>query len=87
MVDKAFIPIENSTSGSIHGNYDLLFRHKLHIVGEVQVPINLCLLALPGVRTEQLKRVLSQHQVSLFLVFCRNECLYGGVTKTVLVDT
>ncbi|KAL8144655.1 arogenate dehydratase/prephenate dehydratase 1, chloroplastic-like isoform X2 [Apium graveolens] len=62
MADKAVIPIENSSSGSIHGNYDLLFRHNLHIVGEVQMPVNLCLLALPGVRTEQLRRILSQHQ-------------------------
>lgn len=69
MTDKAFIPIENSLSGSLHGNYDLLFRHNLHIVGEVQMPVNLCLLALPGVRTEQLRRVLSQHQVNFFFSF------------------
>lgn len=60
MADKAILPIENSLGGSIHGNYDLLLSHKLHIVGEVQVAMNLCLLALPGVSTEQLKRVLSR---------------------------
>lgn len=64
LADKAVLPIENSTSGSIHRNYDLLLRHRLHIVGEVQLAVNLCLLALPGIRTEQLRRVLSHPQVN-----------------------
>lgn len=62
LAEKAVLPIENSSGGSIHRNYDLLLRHRLHIVGEVQLPVNLCLLALPGVRMGQLKRVLSHPQ-------------------------
>ncbi|KAJ4834498.1 ADP,ATP carrier protein [Turnera subulata] len=62
LADKAILPIENSSCGSIHQNYDLLLRHRLHIVGEVQLPLNLCLLAMPGVRLEQLKRVISHSQ-------------------------
>ncbi|XVE91329.1 hypothetical protein REPUB_Repub01dG0000700 [Reevesia pubescens] len=62
LAEKAVLPIENSSGGSIHRNYDLLLRHRLHIVGEVQLPVKLCLLALPGVRIEQLKRVLSHPQ-------------------------
>ncbi|GMY09877.1 arogenate dehydratase/prephenate dehydratase 1, chloroplastic-like [Fagus crenata] len=62
LADKAVLPIENSSGGSIHRNYDLLLRHRLHIVGEVQLDCNLCLLALPGVRAEHLKRVLSHTQ-------------------------
>ncbi|KAF7150228.1 hypothetical protein RHSIM_Rhsim02G0106500 [Rhododendron simsii] len=62
LVDKAVLPIENSVGGSIHRNYDLLLRHRLHIVGEVQMVVNHCLLGLRGVRKEELKRVLSHPQ-------------------------
>ncbi|CAH1439978.1 unnamed protein product [Lactuca virosa] len=62
LVDKAVLPIENSVGGSIHRNYDLLLRHRLHIVGEVQLIVNHCLLGMPGVRKEELKRVLSHPQ-------------------------
>ncbi|XP_028755241.1 arogenate dehydratase/prephenate dehydratase 1, chloroplastic-like [Neltuma alba] len=62
IVDKAVLPIENSVGGSIHRNYDLLLRHRLHIVGEVQLQVNHCLLGLPGVKTEELKRVVSHPQ-------------------------
>lgn len=62
IVDKAVLPIENSVGGSIHRNYDLLLRHRLHIVGEVQLQVNHCLLGLPGVRKEELKRVVSHPQ-------------------------
>ncbi|KAE8686384.1 Arogenate dehydratase/prephenate dehydratase 1 [Hibiscus syriacus] len=61
LVDKAILPIENSGSGSIHRTYDLL-RHRLHIVREVQLVFNHCLLALPGVTMQEVKRVFSQTQ-------------------------
>ncbi|KVH87467.1 ACT domain-containing protein [Cynara cardunculus var. scolymus] len=63
LVDKAVLPIENSVGGSIHRNYDLLLRHRLHIVGEVQMVVNHCLLGVPGVKKEELKRVLSHPQI------------------------
>ena len=51
------VPIENSIGGSIHRNYDLLVEGDLSIVGEVQVPVVHNLLALPGVRLEEVRRV------------------------------
>ncbi|XP_074558696.1 arogenate dehydratase/prephenate dehydratase 6, chloroplastic-like [Curcuma longa] len=62
IADRAVLPVENSLGGSIHRNYDLLLRHRLHIVGEVQMPVHHCLLALPGVRKEYLTRVMSHPQ-------------------------
>ena len=68
LVDRAVLPIENSLGGSIHRNYDLLLRHRLHIVGEVKFAVRHCLLANHGVKVEDLKRVLSHAQVCCTLI-------------------
>nr|POE46518.1 isoform 2 of arogenate dehydratase/prephenate dehydratase 1, chloroplastic [Quercus suber] len=70
LVDKAILPIENSVGGSIHRNYDLLLRHRLNIVGKVQLQVNHCLLGLSGVRKEEIKNVLSHPQFFLLCQGC-----------------
>jgi len=61
-VNLGVVPIENSIGGSIHRNYDLLVQRDLSIVGEVQLPVVHHLLALPGVRLDEVRRVLSHAQ-------------------------
>jgi prephenate dehydratase len=61
-VSLGVVPVENSIGGSIHRNYDLLVERELSIVGEVQVPVVHNLLALPGVKIEEVRRVLSHPQ-------------------------
>jgi arogenate/prephenate dehydratase len=56
------LPMENSIGGSIHRNYDLLVEHELPIVGEVELMVDHCLLALPGTRLEDVKVVYSHPQ-------------------------
>ncbi len=60
--DQGMIPIENSLAGSIHHNYDLLLRHKLHIVGEYFLRVNLCLIAFPEVKKEEITHIISHPQ-------------------------
>ena len=56
------VPIENVVNGTVRENYDLLLEHDLAIVGEVVVPVRLCLAALPGRRLDDIERVYSHIQ-------------------------
>lgn len=62
--DFTVMAIENSIAGSLLPNYSLLREYHFAIVGEVYLPIQLHLLALPGVEFEQIKYVQS-HPVAL----------------------
>ncbi|MFN8623975.1 MAG: prephenate dehydratase domain-containing protein [Chloroflexota bacterium] len=56
------LPIENVVFGTVRENYDLLADADLRIVGEVIVPVRLCLATLPGERIEGIERVYSHIQ-------------------------
>ncbi len=53
------IPIENSLSGSIHKNYDLLLQYRVWIVGEITLRIKFDLLSLPGTKFTSIREVWS----------------------------
>lgn len=53
------IPIENTLSGSIHQNYDLLLENSVRIIGEVNLRIELNLIAPQGIEFSHLKTVYS----------------------------
>jgi prephenate dehydratase len=63
-VEFCVIPIENSLAGSIYKNYDLLSRHHLKIVREINLLIQHNLIANPGVTFDEIRAVLS-HPVAL----------------------
>jgi len=62
-VDFGVVPLENSLTGSIHENYDHLLEYDLRIIGEITLRIMHHLIAHPGAKIENIKRVLSHPQV------------------------
>lgn len=62
--DYVVMAIENSIAGSILPNYSLMLSYNFPVVGEVYLPIQLHLMALPGVRFEDVKYVTS-HPIAI----------------------
>lgn len=62
--DYVIMAIENSIAGSLLPNYSLLHDYHFPIVGEVYLSIQLHLLALPGVKMDQIRNVES-HPIAL----------------------
>jgi prephenate dehydratase len=63
-VDGAVIPIENSLAGSVAEHFDLLLGRDVHIVREFRLRIVHNLIALPGAKLGDVRRVFS-HPVAL----------------------
>lgn len=82
--DSALIPIENSLAGSIHQNYDLLLRHDLHIVGEYLLRVRHCLIALPGVKKDDIRKAISHPQA---LGQCAGYLRSHGIKAEQVYDT
>lgn len=60
--DYAVLPIENSTAGIVSEIYDLLVEFENYIVGEQIIPIEHCLMALPGTKLSDIVTVYSHPQ-------------------------
>lgn len=74
--DGAVIPIENSLAGSVAEHFDLLLSSDVHIVREFRLRIVHNLIAVPGVKLRDIRRVYS-HPVALDQ--CRD--LFSGNRK------
>ncbi|ONI39294.1 hypothetical protein AN639_06345 [Candidatus Epulonipiscium fishelsonii] len=61
-IDYGVLPIENSTTGSIVQNYDLLKKYGYYIVGETSIKIRHHLLGLKGANMNNLTQVFSHSQ-------------------------
>ena len=67
-IDGAVIPMENTLAGSVHENYDHLLHFDVRITAETNLRIVHNLIAPPGVRFADIRKVYS-HPVAL------NQCL------------
>jgi len=64
LVDRAVLPIENSLHGSVFEHYDLLLEHGVTVVAESLLRIRHNVIAAPGVKLSEIRRVMS-HPVAL----------------------
>src|SRR6201996_7938868 len=62
--DYVVMAIENSIAGSILPNYSLMMSYTFPVVGEIYLPIQLHLMALPGVKFEDIKYATS-HPIAI----------------------
>jgi chorismate mutase/prephenate dehydratase len=81
----AFLPIENTTAGSINQTYDLLRQTELRVVGEEILHVRHCLLGLEGAAVGGLRRILSHPQA--LLQCARFIASLDGVEPVAAADT
>ena len=68
-VDEAVVPIENSLGGTVIEVVDYLITSKnAHIIGEILLPIDHCLITRPGVKISDIRVVKSKQEA---LTQCR----------------
>lgn len=65
LCEYGILPLENSTAGSVNQIYDLMMQHHFYIVKSVKMKIDHNLLAIPGVKKEEIKEVFSHEQAIL----------------------
>jgi len=82
-VDIGFAPIENAIEGSVNVTIDTLaFEADLLIQREVVIPVSLCLMVVPGVRLDELTRVVSYpHAIAQCRGFVTDKLPAGVVSE------
>jgi prephenate dehydratase/chorismate mutase len=61
-LDLGVVPVENSLEGAVTQVNDLLTSTDLHIIGELRLPVNHCLLALESSDLQEIRVVYSHPQ-------------------------
>ncbi|MGL4849315.1 MAG: prephenate dehydratase [Clostridium sp.] len=61
-IDYGIIPVENSSTGGISEVHDLLVKYDFHIVGEVSIKIEQCLMGIKEATIEDIDEVYSHSQ-------------------------
>ena len=62
LYDYGIVPVENTLGGAVGQVNQLLINTNLSVVGAIELPIHLCLLALPGTDHREIRTVYSHPQ-------------------------
>ena len=82
--ELAMLPVENSTFGRVADIHHLLPESGLHIVAEAFVRVHINLLALPGVRLDEIESAMSH---TMLLGQCRAFLERHGIHRVTGADT
>ena len=83
-LDLGVVPVENSLEGAVTQVNDLLTTTELSVVGEINVPVNHCLLATRGTDYREIRMVYSHPQA---LAQCRGFLLRNHLEPHPYYDT
>ncbi len=83
-LDLGVVPVENSLEGAVTQVNDLLTTTGLSVVGEINVPVNHCLLATRGTDYREIRMVYSHPQA---LAQCRGFLLRNHLEPHPFYDT
>ena len=82
-VDAVVIAVENTLSGGLVRNLELIHSGGYQVVGEVHIPVHQYLLALPGQSLESIREVRS-HEMAIFqtLSYFEKHCPEVTLTRS-----
>ncbi len=83
-LDLGVVPVENSLEGAVTQVNDLLTTTGLNVIGEINVPVNHCLLATRGTDYREIRMVYSHPQA---LAQCRGFLLRNHLEPHPFYDT
>jgi len=78
------VPVENTLGGVVGKVNELLINTELNVVGAIELPIHLCLLALPGTDYREIRTV---HSHPMVLAECRHFLARNRLDSVPYYDT